>query len=312
MLFPTDDETVAVLSQYHTILKDDFRMTTPPWESIRYVYQKKNTYRLAQKLKISIPKTFYPESIGDLKNLKLSYPVIIKPSIMRSFFKKTGKKVFIAENDFQLLDQYKSACRIIDPYDILIQEIIPDASKNLYSFCPWFKNRTTYARIIAKRCRQHPLDFGHASTYVKTVSLPELENIGHKFLSAINYYGLCEVEFVYDYRDKHYKLLEVNPRIWGWHTLAKKAGVNLPYMVFQDTLGNEMSKKNFRVNMKWLRMITDIPTCLIGIITGRLKWEDWFQSFKGEKEFAVFSRRDPLPALAELLMLPYLWFHRGF
>jgi len=312
VLFPTDDETVAVLSQNHKELNGVFRLTTPSWDIIQNVHLKKNTYQLAETLHIPIPKTFYPDSIEDLRNIKCKYPVIIKPSVMRPFFKKTGSKVFKADNESKLLERYKQACNIINTEDILIQEIIPDACDNLYSFCPMFKDRKIFARIIAKRCRQHPHDFGHASTYVKTVALPELELLSHKFLAAINYYGLCEVEFVYDHREKQYKLLEINPRIWGWHTLAKKAGVNLPYMVFQDTLGIEIRKEHYEVGMKWLRMVTDIPTCLTGIIQGRLKWRDWYDSLTGQKEFAVFSLKDPAPALAEIFMLPYLWVQRGF
>jgi uncharacterized protein YceK len=38
--------------------------------------------------------------------------------------------------------------------------------------------------------------------------------------------------------------------------------------------------------------------------------EDYFKSLKGEKEYAVFSLDDPLPFIAETLLLPYLFMTR--
>ena len=84
--------------------------------------------------------------------------------------------------------------------------------------------------IMARRARQHPMDFGHASTFAELVKIPEIQQIAEKFLSLIDYYGICEVEFIQDPRDGKYKLIEVNPRVWGWHTLAIAAGVDLPYL----------------------------------------------------------------------------------
>jgi predicted ATP-grasp superfamily ATP-dependent carboligase len=38
--------------------------------------------------------------------------------------------------------------------------------------------------------------------------------------------------------------------------------------------------------------------------------KEYLSSIKGEKELAVFSIDDPLPYIAETLLLPYLWFTR--
>ncbi len=64
--------------------------------------------------------------------------------------------------------------------------------------------------------------------------------------------------------------------------------------------------------VKWVRLITDIPTVLSEIIKGRLKINDYLKSMKGKKEFAVFALNDPLPFLAEVALIPYLWVKRSF
>ena len=156
------------------------------------------------------------------------------------------------------------------------------------------------------------MDFGHATTYAETVDIPELEEIAAKILGLLGFYGLSEVEFMLDPRDGIYKLLEINARPWGWHTLAIGAGVDLPYLLYQDMLGEEGQQNDFDKNTKWIRLTTDIPTVIAEIFKGRLKVTDYANSLKGKRQFAVLSIRDPLPFIAELLMLPYLWRKRGF
>jgi predicted ATP-grasp superfamily ATP-dependent carboligase len=312
VIFPTDDETVFFLSKHRHELSGLYGVTTPEWDVIKYAYNKKHSYQLAEKLNISIPLTFYPKNVEDLKKVNIPFPVIIKPAVMRDFFRKTGKKVFLARNYDELLSLYQKALTIIGQDEILIQEKIPDVANHLYSFCPFFKQKRVLARIIAKRSRQHPMDFGQASTFAETINIPQLESIGKRILSFMNYYGLCEVEFIQDPRDGIFKFLEINPRIWGWHTLALRAGVNLPYLLYQDMTGKELISQHFKEGVKWIRFMTDIPTVIQEIVKRRMKLKDYIYSLKGEKEYAVFSLKDPLPFLGELLILPYLLKKRGF
>ena len=312
VIFPTDDETVFFLSRYRDRLDGLYRLTTPAWDVVKFAYDKKQSYRLAEKIGIPIPKTYYPEGLDGLDEIDLPFPVVVKPAVMRSFFQATGKKVFRAKDRDELVLMYRNACSVIDPADVLIQEEIPDVARHLYSFCPLFKEKQVLARIVAKRLRQHPMDFGQASTFAETVDLPELETLGTRFLSAMDFYGLCEVEFIEDPRDGVFKFLEVNPRVWGWHTLAVRAGVNLPYLLYLDMVREEVRDGYFRKGVKWVRWMTDVPTSAMEILRGRMGVKAYVDSLRGEKEFAVLSLKDPLPFLSELLMLPYLWKKRGF
>jgi len=312
VIFPNSDEIVYVLSKYKNILEEFYRVPTPGWEIIQNVYMKKNTYQLAGKKGIPIPETYYPESVQELVELNLNYPVVIKPSIRDNFYSKVKIKAFRVNNKEELVKTFKYVCSIIKPSEVLVQEFIPGGPDHLYSFCPFFKNGQVLTRIMARRSRQHPMDFGHASTFAELVDIPELHRIAEKFLGMIQYYGIAEVEFMQDPRDGNYKLIEVNPRIWGWHSIAIASGVDLPYLLYQDMIGEEMEIRMPLNYMKWIRLITDVPTVLSEIIKGRLKIGDYLKSIKGKKEFAVFSLIDPLPFLAEVVLLPYLWMKRGF
>ncbi|MGH9444719.1 MAG: ATP-grasp domain-containing protein, partial [Terriglobia bacterium] len=57
VLYPTRDETVAALSRHRSLLAEYFRVPTPQWDTIQWVWDKRNTYRRAKELGISFPRT---------------------------------------------------------------------------------------------------------------------------------------------------------------------------------------------------------------------------------------------------------------
>jgi len=58
-LFPTDDESAALLSRFRGELAARFRVTTPDWDVLRWAYDKRLTYQLAAKESIDHPWTLY-------------------------------------------------------------------------------------------------------------------------------------------------------------------------------------------------------------------------------------------------------------
>ena len=312
IIFPNSDEAVYVLSRYKEILEDYYRIPTPDWEIIKNVYDKEKTYRAAEKYGIPIPKTYYPKNSSELLELNLEFPVVIKPSIRDHFYNKTKIKAFKIKNGDELIRTYQWVCSIIDSSEVLVQDFIPGGPKNLYSYCPFFKDGKVMIGIAGRRSRQHPMDFGHASTYVEIVNIPELRTLAEKFLSLINYYGIAEVEFMQDPRDHKFKLIEVNPRVWGWHTLAIAAGVDFPYFLYQDMIGEKIEDPTSLKEVKWVRLTTDLPTVFLEIIKGKMKLGDYIASMRGKKTDAVLTFDDPLPFLAEIALIPYLWVKRGF
>jgi predicted ATP-grasp superfamily ATP-dependent carboligase len=312
VIYPNDDETVSFLARYKKQLETHYRVTTPPWDIVKLTYDKKSTYQLAEQHGISIPRTIYPTSLRELEELDFKFPVVIKPSIKEPFFSITKKKAILAETRQQLIEVFKMALSIIDISQIMVQDFIPGGPNQLFSVGSLFKGRKFLGDVVAKRTRQHPMDFGHATTYAETVDIPELEEIARSILGLIGYYGLSEVEFMLDPRDGRYKLLEINARAWGWHTLAIAAGVDLPYMLYQDMIGEITQANGFRKGIKWIRLTTDIPTATKEILKGNLRISDYVSSLRGRKHFAVLCVNDPVPFIAELLMIPYLWKKRGF
>ncbi len=313
VLLPINDAVVHALSKYKSRLETYYRVPTPDWQVTQRVYIKEQTYQLAAKHGIPTPATWYPKSEAELLDLNLRYPMVLKPSIRDHFYTQVKTKAFRVNNRDELIQTYRRMCQVIDPAEVLVQEFIPGGPEQLFSFGPLFKNGQSVAWVMARRRRQHPMDFGHASTYVELVDIPELKCIAEVFLKAIDYYGIAEVEFMQDPQSGAYKLIEINPRFWGWHSLAIAAGIDLPYLLYQDLIGKTSALPDMCMKpLKWVRLLTDLPTAGRELLTGRMSWRTYRQSMQGRKAFAVWSRRDPLPFLAEMAMIPYLWFKRGF
>ena len=60
-----------------------------------------------------------------------------------------------------------------------------------------------------------------------------------------------------------------------------------------------------REGVKWVRLVTDIPTAILEILAGRLTVHQYLASVSGDTEFAVLSFSDPLPFLADVLLIPH-------
>jgi D-aspartate ligase len=312
VVIPNSDQIARVLSKRKTLLEAFYKIPVPHWEVVRKVYIKENTYKIAQQHQISVPQTYYANSLEEMVEQNLPYPLIIKPSIRDNFYDKVKIKAFLVNNQNELIQIYRKVSAIIKPAEILVQEFIPGGPKNLYSFCPFFKDGKVIASITARRARQHPMDFGHATTYAELVDIPQLRLLTEKFLSLIGYYGLAEVEFMKDPRNGSFMLIEINPRLWGWHALAIYAGVDLPYMLYKDMLNETIDVPHAPRDVKWVRLITDIPTVALEIINGKMTIREYLKTMRGHTRDAVLSIKDPLPFIIELLMVPYLWHKRGF
>jgi len=305
VLFPTRDETVMAFSRQRDRLAEFFRVTTPDWNTTRQAWDKNNTYKLAEQIGIPAPKTWHVRSAEELRSLYSNLPLAIKPAVKENFFYATGAKAWRAETPEQLHNLFAAAARKIDVSEIMIQEIIPGGGECQLSYCAFFRDGLAHSSLTAKRLRQHPREFGRAATYVETVDVPEVAELAQRFLRAIDFYGIAEVEFKQDPRDGQYKILDVNIRSWGFLSLGQAVGVDFPYLLFADQLGYPIERCIGRPGVGWLRVLTDTPVALTEILTGRLSFGAYAQSIRKTGTEAVFSREDPLPSIAEFALLPY-------
>jgi D-aspartate ligase len=313
VLYPTREELVAAISHNRSELGELFRVPTPAWDSIQWAWDKRNTYRLAQELGIPTPETHYIENIEQLSELhSLTPPFAIKPAIKEHFLYATKAKAWCANSHSELKTLFQKASDLVGPCEVMVQELIPGGGSQQFSYCAFFREGRAVGKMVARRRRQHPLQFGRASTYVETVDVPILEEFSERFLREIRYYGLVELEYKLDPRDGRYKLLDVNARTWGYHSLGASAGVDFSYMLFADQLGMPVEDCRGKPGVGWVRMTTDVPAALCALFAGDTSLLSYLRSLMTCSADAVYSSQDPLPGLAEIVLLPYLAIKKGF
>ena len=311
VLYPTREETVASIAANRDALRQYFRVPTPELAVTRLAWDKREVYRLARCLSIPVPRTWFPSCEADLAAIEVDGPVVVKPAIKEHFFYATHVKAWRADTAAELAVVFRRAAGIVPAGEVIVQEMIPGDGQQQYAYCAFFRAGRPVASMTVRRRRQHPHDFGRASTYVETISMPELAEPSCRFLAAIGYYGLVELEYKRDPRDGVCKLLDVNARTWGYHSLGQSAGVDFPYLLFRDQIGAPVEEAHARAGVRWIRLSTDVPNALRDIRAGRLRSRDYLRSLRGVDTEAVFSLRDPVPGLYEIALLPYLAVKRG-
>jgi D-aspartate ligase len=312
VLYPTRDETVAAFSRYRASLSEQFRVPTPDWSTMQWVWDKRNTYRLAGELGIATPRTWYTSSLEEVEAIQVDGPLAIKPAIKEHFVYATKAKAWRVNTKAELRQLFERAAGHVGPGEVMIQDLIPGGGEQQFAYCAFFKDGRAMASMVVRRRRQHPPEFGRASTFVEAIELPILETLSERFLRAINYYGLVELEYKLDPRDGQYKLLDVNGRTWGYHTLGTGAGVDFPHLLYSDQMGETIEPRRGRAGVSWIRLVTDLPTGLVEVLGRRLDWRQYLRSLRDFQVEAVFNREDPLPGVVELFLLPYLSVKRGF
>lgn len=302
LVFPTDDFHVRMLSENKDELSRHYKVMADSWKVVELFYKKYLSYPLAHSCGVPVPQTIYPEAekaeaIAEV----LKYPCIIKPSVMREFYMVFRKKVLYCADAKQFVDSYNKATVHFSPSELMIQEVIPGSSENQYSVGMLVWEGQVINHLVARRRRQHPLDFGNATTYAETIQEEALLDYATRIVQKAKYNGICEVEFKYDQRTGQFKFLEVNPRLWKWHLLAEFAHVHILKNAYAIALGHPVKPNVAYRECAWKDVYTDFYAVLMMKRKGIYSKPD-------SKPItpAVFSVSDPIPFIIQTLFLVYL------
>jgi predicted ATP-grasp superfamily ATP-dependent carboligase len=310
VLFPMQDEAVQLVACNRQQLAQIYTLVTQDWDVVQWANDKRRTYQMAQELGVPFPITCYPADEGDLSNLDVPFSAIIKPAISTRLQYSIHLKALPVASRNELLLQYRRATQVIQPDEVMVQEIIPGAGRSQFSLAAFCKEGRILSSMTARRTRQYPIDYGLGSSFVEATPVPALQESAQKLLEYMRVTGMVEVEFKYDERDQQYKLLDINLRPWGWHTLCIACGLDFPYMQYCDVLGKDYSSvsRPSRYDYHWVRLLTDIPAGLQEIRAGITSPRRYVWSLAGKTEFSVLDWRDPLPVFGDLMVaLSRVW-----
>ena len=311
VLYPLSDMQVLLCSAHRNTLQKYYEYAMPDHETVVKLTTKDGLQAIAREFRIPAPQTIFIKDADEIETIasQMTYPAILKPtestywhhpqiaSLLRKGFLDGRAKVILCQSSAELLEAYYR----VAPHDdrLVVQEVIPGEDSRLVYFSFYLDRHSSPIGIFAgRKYRIIPKGFGSAS-YVRSMYDPELTDLALTFLSKIGYQGLGGIEFKKDPRDERYKLIEFNTRFGMWDGLSVRCGVDLPYMAYSDTLNRPTEPKlNYRTDVTWIDWQRDVRAAVAYWRTGELSFTQWMNSLRGEKMWAIYSKKDWGPGIA--------------
>lgn len=292
VLLPMGDDLTELIVKNLDKFKQVTEILVPELAIFNIARNKGLTLKFAEKYGVPCPKRYMLEDIR--KNEGINYPIVIKPRI------STGSiGMMIANNREQAVEYYnKINNRFENP---IIQEMIPDVGEHYQANLLFDKNGDLKAICTKKKIRQFPV-YGGPSTFFKTVEHKRIEKLSVKFLKNINWIGPAEVEYMVDPRDGVPKLMEINPRLSATIRLSCFVGVDFPYLIVKNALGEEteaIRNTKFDYYCQWF-----VPGDLMNFLFNKNRFkQEYGYFFKKPKNLChmTYESSDLMPYLANLV-----------
>ncbi len=230
VLLPFTHGAVLPVSYHKAELSKYFQIPFPDYVVLEKAHDKLKTLRLARSLDIPIPVTFAPRSGAELSKLALylTYPCLVKARQGCG----VGTTIRFAQNFEELVAGYEAIHNqpshppVNDYTYPVIQEYVPG---RLYDAVFLYADGECRAAMTQERVKTYPLQ-GGPGVVSRTTRDPHLRELGQRLLDALQWHGPAQVEFRLDPRDNQYKLMEINPKLWGTLPLAIAAGIDFSRM----------------------------------------------------------------------------------
>jgi predicted ATP-grasp superfamily ATP-dependent carboligase len=300
VLMPVSNISFNCFSHYSNDFLNFTRLVVPPFDSMRVAQNKSRTFKFAKDNNINIPITYFPQNEHDIRKLanSISYPCVLK----KTNFSEGGVKY--CHNYQQLIENFLVVSSNKQKGESLpiIQELIIGPGFGFYAI---FNQGKCVSYFMHERVHEYPIT-GGASTLAKSVFDENLLKAGLQILELLNWHGVAMVEFKKDLKDGIFKLIEINPKFWGSLELSTKAGINFPYLMYQQSLGIEIQKSEYIKDyyFRWT-----LPNDFIWFFhANKKKREEYFQLMKDYKINHDLNLKDPLVFLYNIFFTLYKLF----
>jgi len=260
---------------------------------------KERQYELAERHGFPCPRAAYIHGEADLRTFTqmARFPCVLKPRYQREWEALPqgnplrGLKLMSADTAEQLAEHYRHA--LPHQPDAIVQEFIPGPDDAKYCYLSVYAgDGSRIGSCVVREFRAFPVSFGSASVVAPVVD-SEIEDVCDRFLRALHYAGICEIEVKRDARDGSVKLIEVNPRFSGTGDSAIYAGVDVGWLHYLDLIGYKLSPvKATRLNFRHITFRRDFPAIPPSLAAGLVSWREVFRSYRPPLEFFDFDLRD--------------------
>lgn len=305
VLIPCHDNYVEIIDEYLDELREYYLIPQTEKGIYTTLMNKESLERAAVEKGVAVPETARVDEEGFLNKVEtvIKYPCLVKPSDSPAFVAKFRKKLFKAANREELIAAIDKAHQA--GLEVIVQRIIPGFDDHMYTFDAYLNQDSKVTHwVTCQKYRQYPINFG-ASVYTGQKYVPELYDIGAKFLESMGYKGFAEIEFKKDAETGKFYLIEVNVRITNLNVLLAKAGVNVPYITYRELTGSPLppSAVTKDTNLVFWYAYEDMLAIRGYLKTKQLTFGQVAASFFKPKAHAIWSWEDPKPFFSFLSMI---------
>jgi protein-tyrosine-phosphatase/predicted ATP-grasp superfamily ATP-dependent carboligase len=213
------------------------RAAIPPEAALDIALDKRRTLEQAEKLGIPIPHGRLIVSLDGLPP-RNTWPTVIKPihTKVAAHDDTLSLSVRICANP---TEREEALADVLPWSPVIEQDYFRGRGFGVEVLFEHGEPRWLFAH---ERIHELPVT-GGASSYRRAVGVPEvLRRATIDLLSSLDWHGVAMVEFkVAD--DGDYRLMEINPRLWGSLPLAIAAGVNFPLGLLRLATGESPGRQ---------------------------------------------------------------------
>lgn len=289
VLMPTHDESVVIMRHREEFPKE----LVIPYESEEMLLNLANkawATKMAKEAGCPIPKVY--KSVEEVE----SYPVVFKTVIGNS-----AKGVYFPKSKDELLALMQESHGNVfsKNSEMLLQEWIggTDYSVDCVRWDGFWKS-SVYHALVTKT------DGGGTTTQREIVAAPELEKYAKLLLDAVDFHGVCGLDFRHDPKTGKSAFIEVNARFTGGLATPVAAGFNIPWAVYKlATEGRYDEPCDARIGTKTKWILGDVITLVGRLVKLRFNVRELRQlaRFRGFDVFDDFRWDDKRAILGEMV-----------
>jgi len=308
VMFPTRDDDVVFLDHYRAELSRYFELVVAESPVLKASLDKWETYLWAQRAGVATPQAWLVEGPEQLQRIlpEVSFPCVLKPVASYHWRKGNnwamvgGRKAVAISSREELLAEYESIARA-DQRALLQEMIAGEDNCLLITACYLDRGSNLVAAFHIRKLVQSPPGFG-TGIIVQAADFPELLAPTIRLLKEMRFTGIAEVEYKWDNARRQYQLIEINPRPWDQHRLGMACGVNLVYLTYCEHAGLPIPSFQHKPSrQKWIAEDAFLTSALELLWRRDPRIRSLFQQARGERCYAIWSRKDPMPSIIFLI-----------
>jgi predicted ATP-grasp superfamily ATP-dependent carboligase len=306
-VLPGSDAALLALSQFRDRLPTSLLLGFPSHETVGRALDKRAL--LEEAGRIGLPVLESEECVGTRQAVAAAtwfgFPVVVKPttSVVATGQCARREPSRVVHNQAQL-------ARVLSALGtpVLVQRFYDHAT--VLSLGGVATDHGLAALSAARWSRRWPPVGGSASWAETVVPPPPIVERAETLLAALGWHGIFELELL-DLGHGRFAPVDLNPRVFGWMTLALRAGANLPAVWIDCLRGLGPSGVVARPGVRYRWEEGDVRHFFWQLRHGRPQAAAAVLRPRRGVAHAYFERSDPAPLAAAVVDLARRSVHRA-